>query len=1204
MRFARFAFFIALGCCLYLTSVTLAQTGPEVIDVRPYTPVDGTTLETVSLMNASLSVHIPVWSLAQRGKVKLDFSLAYHDATFQESWTCIDLPQGTTCPASEAYTCPPSTVAVCLVTWYSTGNPAFVGDNSGVRIAASTDVGVFLQYGSGTSDFTGVWYQVRTPDGGSHKLAQTTVGDWRAADGTGWEYQASTCTLRDNEGTQYVYVCTPTTGLASFTPDTPGVLLYEEDTNGNRITLNYTISISTSGNTTLTNYTFTGWTDTVGRSISAIPNVGQAATTGCPAGSSDAISWQLPGVSPAITICQTSVPVHTGFLTSLQQAKPTQYSEDMAPFTAISGLILPSGDEWTFSYTPVLGDPSYGTDINYGNLTQIGLPTGGSIQYIWGQQRGFCGMGAYQLSNSVLGSRTIQVSASSAPQVWTYSWSQYPDPSDPVTYQTTVVDPYGNRAVHTLTDQNGCSYYETKVATYDNANHLFQTVDTAYQALSEVPFVLNSTWSGYAALPIATHTIWPDGTSKTTAWTYDSGFQTTQDVAGTTVSVPYGNKILSTDYNYGTNDTPGSALRTVVTDYFAFDSAPALIYNILSAPSSVTVTDSVSGAIQKTTYGYDETALTAGNASPSVGTPPAVIWDSNPPNGSVRGNQTSVSGYLNTTGGNLKTAIAYTNTGTVSSVQLPLNSPYPDTTTTYAYSTAYQGALLTTETNALGQSQSNSYNPNTSLQLTKTDENGNTTTYNYYSDTRLQSIVYPTTSTGQPETDYNYPSPTQVEKKQKQNTSTWVTSETFYDGLGRTIETQLLNGCSNSDFTETDTTYDLDGRVASISNPHCGASKSPSDGVTLHGTMQGGTFVDGYDALGRPTFVTDSDGTGIQSWSYSDDSTTFANENGSRWTRTLDALGRLANVVEPGSLPTSYSYDAFGNLTKVSQTGNSALGDVPRVRSFTYDSLSRLWTSLNPESGSESFTYDAHGNVLTKTDARGITTHFGYDALNRVVSKTYSGDTTGTPISCYQYDLSSVTNGIGRLANVWTQPETPRTTSSCTGTAPNYAPVTGSYIALKSNLGYDAMGRLKEAQENQCIGSTCAVAVAAPYQINMGYDLAGNMTTLANSLGSGNSPLQLTNSYDGASRLCLTTVSSDRSGWNTNFPETLFQTNPSTSTPGYTPFGSLQNWWMGYSTSAASTGCTVTPPSPPINVTQRYTNRLWVNSTSVTGQIP
>lgn len=110
----------------------------------------------------------------------------------------------------------------------------------------------------------------------------------------------------------------------------------------------------------------------------------------------------------------------------------------------------------------------------------------------------------------------------------------------------------------------------------------------------------------------------------------------------------------------------------------------------------------------------------------------------------------------------------------------------------------------------------------------------------------------------------------------------------------------------------------------------------------------------------------------------------------------VDALGRLVRVDEPVSVngtdqlgddanplqPTSYSYDALGNLRTVSQ-GN-------QTRTFDYSSLSRLISAQNPESGFISYKYDANGNLKVKTDARLVSAHYKYDQLNRVIKRWYN----------------------------------------------------------------------------------------------------------------------------------------------------------------------------------------------------------------------
>ena len=52
---------------------------------------------------------------------------------------------------------------------------------------------------------------------------------------------------------------------------------------------------------------------------------------------------------------------------------------------------------------------------------------------------------------------------------------------------------------------------------------------------------------------------------------------------------------------------------------------------------------------------------------------------------------------------------------------------------------------------------------------------------------------------------------------------------------------------------------------------------------------------------------------------------------------------------------TTYAYDVLANLKTVTQGA--------QTRSFTYDSLSRLKTAVNPESGTVSYVYDDNGNL-------------------------------------------------------------------------------------------------------------------------------------------------------------------------------------------------------------------------------------------------
>ena len=129
-----------------------------------------------------------------------------------------------------------------------------------------------------------------------------------------------------------------------------------------------------------------------------------------------------------------------------------------------------------------------------------------------------------------------------------------------------------------------------------------------------------------------------------------------------------------------------------------------------------------------------------------------------------------------------------------------------------------------------------------------------------------------------------------------------------------------------------------------------------------------------YDALGRITQVAEPDGSNVPT-SYSASSTgaltTVTDEIGNQRTSQTDGLGRLTCVWEAPNVSgynyeTDYGYDPLSNLLSVIQKGGSGSSQW-RQRSFIYDSLSRLTSAANPESGTITYGFDANGNVATKT---------------------------------------------------------------------------------------------------------------------------------------------------------------------------------------------------------------------------------------------
>src|SRR5260370_24780163 len=175
-----------------------------------------------------------------------------------------------------------------------------------------------------------------------------------------------------------------------------------------------------------------------------------------------------------------------------------------------------------------------------------------------------------------------------------------------------------------------------------------------------------------------------------------------------------------------------------------------------------------------------------------------------------------------------------------------------------------------------------------------------------------------------------------------------------------------------------------------------------------------------YDALGRLTTTTHADGgiARIDSSQFPKITTTDEAQH-ARQSQT-DALGRLVKVWETDpatgvGLPneTDYQYDTLGNLTLVQQQGGVSDPSQWRTRTFSYDSLSRLLSATNPESGTINYGYDASCNLASKTSpapnqtgAASLQTSFYYDLLNRLTENGFSDVTPCESLYCVYPSVS------------------------------------------------------------------------------------------------------------------------------------------------------------------------------------------------------
>jgi RHS repeat-associated protein len=194
----------------------------------------------------------------------------------------------------------------------------------------------------------------------------------------------------------------------------------------------------------------------------------------------------------------------------------------------------------------------------------------------------------------------------------------------------------------------------------------------------------------------------------------------------------------------------------------------------------------------------------------------------------------------------------------------------------------------------------------------------------------------------------------------------------------------------------------------------------------------------------------------------------------------LTDSGSMANGYSAGDvgnqpLATLYQYDSMGNLLRVDQKGTVPSDSTQwRTRTFVYDSLSRLLTANNPESGTISYSYDADGNLLQKTSPAANqtgtatqTVSYCYDALHRVTGKGYGAQSCplSSPVVSYAYDSGA--NAKGKLVSLTDQ----------AGTA-SYA--------------YDVLGRLTGETRTLTGANNAAVSKNLAYS----YNLDGSLKSL------------------------------------------------------------------------------------------------------------
>jgi YD repeat-containing protein len=260
--------------------------------IKAYGTYRGGDIDSTSMTNGNLTVHIPLVSYPQRGKLDLGYKLVYNGKNYK---------QKTTCQAD---------ICTTYVDRISLGSPLLA-----VPSSAFTTKVTSVQY-EGTTEIV-EWTSLVGTDGASHILASfssTGSGESETVDGTGLQYYNSASGFAtDTNGTRYSGADT------------------QEDANGN-------------------NFTMPGL-DTVGRTIPYFPVVsGSGGSGSCPTGPLPVDSnaqWAGPGPNSGTStflFCWAQVNV-------VQSYNITDGTETYANVDFLQSVVLPNGTAWTFQYS-------------------------------------------------------------------------------------------------------------------------------------------------------------------------------------------------------------------------------------------------------------------------------------------------------------------------------------------------------------------------------------------------------------------------------------------------------------------------------------------------------------------------------------------------------------------------------------------------------------------------------------------------------------------------------------------------------------------------------------------------------------------------------------------------------------------------------------------------------------------------------------
>jgi RHS repeat-associated protein len=376
----------------------------------------------------------------------------------------------------------------------------------------------------------------------------------------------------------------------------------------------------------------------------------------------------------------------------------------------------------------------------------------------------------------------------------------------------------------------------------------------------------------------------------------------------------------------------------------------------------------------------------------------------------------------------------------------PDGTAMPSRTSSRSYGARCQ--LPETITNALGQASIIAYNYDFGAPTQLTDPNGLITKWQY-DDFGRESVEIRPDNTYSGYTYYSCNTPPcwgvndlrlSTYRDDFGTDSAHVGSEGYYwDGLGRQRYDQSLHAFGTLVYDKI-VGYDSLGRATYEYQPVSSGSN--------------GYYTYSYDPLNRMTsaMLYQSNGSLDRTYlaSYAGRTTQVTNPGPRVMTYVQDATGLLRRVTDPSpGGTTSYDYDAFGNLAKVTD----AIG---AVTAATYNQRGFRTQLVDADAGTWNYQADSLNELVSYTDANSHSFGMAYDALGRMTSRS---EPEGT--STWMWGHTAAAHDIGALDSV-------------------------SGYGYSEALSYDALGRL----------ATKIITSDQTYQYDYSYNSIGGLDTV------------------------------------------------------------------------------------------------------------